>query len=89
MQIVVVSDTHSRNEILDRLEEKYKDAYALIHCGDLEDDPRYYPRWLVVRGTGRSANQSGFSSDLCDAFSSLFVSLSREEFRASGTGVRL
>ena len=50
MPIVVVSDTHSRNEILDILEERYKDAYAFIHCGDLEDDPRYYPRWLIVRG---------------------------------------
>ena len=33
MQIVIVSDTHSQNEILECLEKKYKDAYAYIHCG--------------------------------------------------------
>ena len=50
MQIVIVSDTHSQNEILEYLEKKYKDAYAYIHCGDLEDDPRFYPNWLIVKG---------------------------------------
>lgn len=50
MQIVIVSDTHSQNEILECLEKKYKDAYAYIHCGDLEDDPRFYPNWLIVKG---------------------------------------
>lgn len=50
MQIIIVSDTHSQNEILEYLEKKYKNAYALIHCGDLEDDPRFYPHWLIVKG---------------------------------------
>lgn len=50
MQIIIVSDTHSQNEILELLEKKYKQAFALIHCGDLEDDPRFYPQWLIVRG---------------------------------------
>ena len=50
MQIVIVSDTHSQNEILECLEKKYKDAYAYIHCGDLEDNPRFYPNWLIVKG---------------------------------------
>lgn len=50
MQIVLISDTHSQNEILHALTEKYKKADAFIHCGDLEDDPRLYPQWLIVKG---------------------------------------
>ncbi|MBQ0065528.1 MAG: YfcE family phosphodiesterase [Firmicutes bacterium] len=50
LKIVVISDTHGTNEILDQLREKYEDAYAFVHCGDLEEDPRYYDRWVFVRG---------------------------------------
>lgn len=50
MQAIVVSDTHGRNEILELLFNKYPNADAFIHCGDLEDDPRFYPQWLIVRG---------------------------------------
>ena len=44
MKIIVVSDTHYRNDILDELIDKHKDADLFIHCGDLEDDPQWYPR---------------------------------------------
>lgn len=50
MKIIVASDSHYRNDILDELVEKHKDADLFIHCGDLEDDPLYYPRWIFVRG---------------------------------------
>lgn len=44
MKIIVVSDTHYRNDILDELIDKHKDADLFIHCGDLEDDPQWYPQ---------------------------------------------
>lgn len=50
MRIIVASDTHYRNDILDELINKYKDADLFIHCGDLEDDPQWYPQWIFVRG---------------------------------------
>ena len=39
MKIVVVSDSHGRNDILNAIREKHPDAGLFIHCGDLEDDP--------------------------------------------------
>ena len=50
MKVIVVSDSHGRNNLLFELQEKYKDADAFIHCGDLEDDPRLFPGWVFVRG---------------------------------------
>lgn len=50
MKIIVASDSHYRNEILDEIVEKHKDADLFIHCGDLEDDPIYFPKWIFVRG---------------------------------------
>lgn len=50
LKIVVLSDSHGFNDILDILREQHNDAYAFVHCGDLEDDPIHYDRWVVVRG---------------------------------------
>lgn len=50
MKIVVVSDSHGRNDILNAIREKHPDAGLFIHCGDLEDDPMFYPGYIVVRG---------------------------------------
>lgn len=50
LKIVVVSDSHGNNEVLEWLRNKHPNAYAFVHCGDLEDDPRYYDRWVFVRG---------------------------------------
>ena len=50
MKIVVVSDSHGKNDILNAIREKHPDAGLFIHCGDLEDDPMFYPGYIVVRG---------------------------------------
>ncbi|MGN1276597.1 MAG: YfcE family phosphodiesterase [Floccifex sp.] len=50
MKAIIVSDTHYHNECLYELQERYKDVEYFIHCGDLEDDPRDFPGWIVVRG---------------------------------------
>ena len=50
MKIVVVSDSHGRNDILNLIREKHPEARLFIHCGDLEDDPMNYPGYIIVRG---------------------------------------
>lgn len=50
MKIIVASDSHYQNDILDKLIEHYPDAALYLHCGDLEDDPAYFPKWIFVRG---------------------------------------
>ena len=50
MKIVVVSDSHGRNDILNAIREKHPDAGLFIHCGDLEADPMFFPGYIVVRG---------------------------------------
>ena len=63
LKIVVISDTHGRNDILNILEKKHSDAQLFIHCGDLEDDPRRYPSWIVVKGNNDYWGQ--FRDDVC------------------------
>lgn len=50
MKIVVVSDSHGRNDILKTIQEKHPNAKLFIHCGDLEDDPMNFPGYIIVRG---------------------------------------
>lgn len=50
MKIIVASDSHYQNDILDELTDKYQDVDLFLHCGDLEDDPDFYPKWIIVRG---------------------------------------
>ncbi|MBB5183610.1 YfcE family phosphodiesterase [Catenisphaera adipataccumulans] len=50
MKIIVASDSHGRNDILDRIQEQNPDADLYLHCGDLEDDPIRYPMWTFVQG---------------------------------------
>jgi putative phosphoesterase len=38
MEIVVVSDTHGRNDVLQQIRLQHPKAYAYIHCGDSEAD---------------------------------------------------
>ena len=61
MKIVVVSDSHGRNDILKTIQEKHPNAKLFIHCGDLEDDPMNYPGYIIVRGNndyfGRFENE--------------------------------
>ncbi len=49
MRIVVASDSHGNNQVLDQLYKHY-DADLYLHCGDLEDDPIHYPNWIFVQG---------------------------------------
>ena len=50
MKIVVVSDSHGRNEILKTIQKENPDASLFLHCGDLEGDPMDYPGYIFVRG---------------------------------------
>lgn len=50
MKIVVVSDSHGRNELLKEIQRKHEDASLFVHCGDLEGDPLDFPGYIVVRG---------------------------------------
>jgi hypothetical protein len=49
-KVVVVSDTHGRSDLLEKIPKWEPDASLFVHCGDLEDDPRAYPQWIMVRG---------------------------------------
>lgn len=61
MKIIVVSDSHGRNDVLKTIQAKYPDASLFIHCGDLEGDPLDYPGYIFVRGNndyfGRFENE--------------------------------
>ena len=48
-KIIVISDTHGQNEILNTLVMQHQDAYAFLHLGDLEDNEKLYPRFKIVR----------------------------------------
>lgn len=49
-EIIVASDTHGHSEYLEDLEKAYPHADLFLHCGDVEDDPGQYPKWIFVRG---------------------------------------
>ncbi len=49
-EIIIASDTHGRNDVLEKLEQAYPKADLFIHCGDLEDYASNYPHWVFVRG---------------------------------------
>lgn len=59
--VIVISDTHGHNDILDELVVKYPNAYTYIHCGDLEGNEKAYPQFVIVRGN------NDFFSDLKQA----------------------
>ena len=50
MKIVVVSDSHGRDDALEYVLQQHGDAYAYIHCGDLDADPGAFPRFVTVGG---------------------------------------
>lgn len=50
MKVLVVSDSHGNNRVLDQVIEKHSDVDAIIHCGDIECDEFVYPNLLTVRG---------------------------------------
>lgn len=50
MKIILTSDSHGKDEMLDMLLEKYPDADLYVHCGDIEAYPECYPQFITVRG---------------------------------------
>lgn len=50
MRIIVASDSHGNNEILDLIRSHHPEADLFLHCGDICDDPLYYPDWVIVQG---------------------------------------
>ena len=49
-KIIVISDTHGYNKILDELVVKHADAFAFLHLGDIETYQNNYPQYITVRG---------------------------------------
>lgn len=50
MKVIIVSDSHGRDEALRDVLEKHKDADAFIHCGDIEACASDFPQYVIVRG---------------------------------------
>lgn len=50
MRIIVASDSHGNSGILDDLEKKHPDVDLFLHCGDICDEPLYFPKWIIVQG---------------------------------------
>lgn len=50
MRIIVASDSHGHSEILDKIHASHPEAKLFLHCGDLCDEPLYYPDWIIVQG---------------------------------------
>jgi putative phosphoesterase len=50
MQIVVVSDTHGRNEVFQELRFRHPQASAFLHCGDSETDEVNLDGFVSVQG---------------------------------------
>jgi uncharacterized protein len=50
MQIVVVSDTHGRNEVFQELRLRHPQASAFLHCGDSETDEYAIDGFVSVQG---------------------------------------
>jgi len=50
MQIVIVSDTHGRNEVFQELRYRHPQASAFLHCGDSETDETNLDGFVSVQG---------------------------------------
>lgn len=50
MKILLMSDSHGRNAMVDHLLEKHNDADLFIHCGDIECDEYVFPALETVAG---------------------------------------
>lgn len=57
MKVVLASDSHGRTDILEKIQAWEPDADVYLHCGDLCEEPEFFPEWLFVRG-----NNDYFSS---------------------------
>lgn len=50
MKVIIVSDSHGRDDKLQDILDKHTDADAFIHCGDIESDPSSFPQYVTVKG---------------------------------------
>lgn len=50
MKLIVVSDSHGKDDVLENILQMYPDADAFIHCGDIEADPSLFPQFITVKG---------------------------------------
>ena len=50
MKIVLMSDSHGRDDYIDKILEMHEDADVFFHCGDIEHDEFVYPQLTIVRG---------------------------------------
>ena len=50
MKLVVVSDSHRKIEVLNRIVAANPDADMFLHCGDIELSPDYFSQFIVVGG---------------------------------------
>lgn len=50
MKIVVVSDSHGKEGILDEILNAHRDADMFLHCGDILEDEMYHPEYITVQG---------------------------------------
>lgn len=50
MRIIVASDSHGYNDILNIVHDKHPEASLFLHCGDLCEDPKHFPDWTFVQG---------------------------------------
>ncbi|MEF9968310.1 MAG: metallophosphoesterase [Longicatena sp.] len=50
MKVILVSDSHGKDEVLQDILNKYPNADAYIHCGDIETDASEFPQFVTVCG---------------------------------------
>lgn len=50
MKIILMSDSHGRNDRVEEVIQLHPDADAYFHCGDIECDPYTFPNLRVVCG---------------------------------------
>ena len=50
MKIIVVSDSHGKEGVLEQVVKTHPDADAYLHCGDIEDYAESYPQYIIVQG---------------------------------------
>ncbi|GAA6427192.1 metallophosphoesterase family protein [Dielma fastidiosa] len=51
MKILVMSDSHGKNKVMDKVIEAHQNHVDLmLHCGDIETPEDIYPQLITVRG---------------------------------------
>jgi putative phosphoesterase len=50
MRLIVMSDSHGRDEMVEAVLKQEPEADYYLHCGDLCSDPRRFPQLILVQG---------------------------------------